>query len=354
MTASVGFPAPAPVPAGSRGPAPASPAPAPDAWLAALSPEVSELVARYADPHPLGARVRALLAAEILAATARERQGDAGGPRAALTALAARLRDAGQGTVHQPGVRAVIAHLLAVPAEPAGSYPARLTGQVEALRASVEVGSRRMAALGSAKLHDGDRVLVHDYAATSTQAVLTAAAAQGKRLDVVATACRTRRAHGLRAAQEARRAGHRASVVTDAGAVWALTHTGVRLAFLGADGIRADGTFLATPGAHALCLAGQAAGVPVHVVTDLWKLLPAIGPDVTATNLETDPDGAPEAALWAQEGLGALNPLVDIVPGHLLTSFLTESGEIAPAAFGATAAATYGSGSPLLRQGGAA
>jgi ribose 1,5-bisphosphate isomerase len=203
-------------------------------------------------------------------------------------------------------------------------------------------------------LRDGDRVLVHDYAATSTQAVLTAAADQGKRLMVVATACRTRRAHGLRAAQEAQRAGHQASVVTDAGAVWALTHTEVRLALLGADGIRADGTFLATPGAHALCLAGRAADVPVHVVTDLWKLLPGIGSEVAATNREPDPDGVPEAAGWAAAGLGFLNPLVDIVPGHLLTSFITESGEIAPADFGATAAATYGSGTPLLGQDGAA
>jgi translation initiation factor 2B subunit (eIF-2B alpha/beta/delta family) len=325
-----------------------------DAWLAACSPQVRELVSRYADPHPLGARVRALLAAEILAATAREWTGDAAGLRAELSALAVRLRDVGQGTVHQPGVRAVIAHLLRLPAESAASYPARLSDRVEALLRSAELGSRRMADLGAAKLRDGDRVLVHDYAATSTQAVLTAAAAQGKRLDVVATACRTRRAHGLRAAQEAQRAGHQASVVTDAGAVWALTLTRVRLALLGADGIRADGTFLATPGAHALCLAGQAVGVPVHVVTDLWKLLPEIGPDVAATNLEPDPDGVPEAAQWAAAGLAALNPLVDIVPGQLLTSFLTESGEVTPADFGATAAATYGSGTPLLGQDGAA
>jgi translation initiation factor 2B subunit (eIF-2B alpha/beta/delta family) len=329
------------------------PTPAPqisDAWLAARSPQVRELMARYADPHPLGARLRALLAAQTLAATAAEWTGNPAGLPAELSALAAHLRDVGQGTVHQPGVRAVIDHVLQLPAEPAVSYPERLSSQVEALRRSVELGSRRMAGLGAAKLRDGDRVLVHDYAATSTQAVLTAAAGQGKRLQVIATACRTRRAHGLRAAQEAQQAGHQASVVSDAGAVWALAHAGVRLALLGADGICADGTFLATPGAHALCLAGRATGVPVHVVTDLWKLLPGIGPEVAATNLEPDPDGVPEAAEWAAAGLGFLNPLVDIVPGDLLTSFITESGEIAPASFGATAATTYGSGSPLLDQ----
>jgi translation initiation factor 2B subunit (eIF-2B alpha/beta/delta family) len=309
---------------------------------------------RYADPHPLGARVRALLAAEALAATARDWPPGAPGLPAELSVLAAYLRDVGQGTVHQPGVRTVLDHLLRLPVDPADSYPERLSAEVDGLRRSVEVGSRRMAELGAGKLRDGDRVLVHDYSATSTQAVLTAAAAHGKRLTVVATACRTRRAHGLRAAQEARAAGHQASVVTDAGAVWALTHTEVRLALLGADGIRADGTFLATPGAHALCLAGRSAGVPVHVVTDLWKLLPRIGPEVAATNLEPDPDGVPEVGEWAADGLGFLNPLVDIVPGHLLTSFLTERGEIEPADFGTTAAATYGSGSPLLGTDGAA
>ncbi|HEX3711251.1 MAG TPA: hypothetical protein VHV09_00535 [Trebonia sp.] len=338
MTASV----PAPAPPGS------------DTWLAARSPQVRELMARYADPHPLGSQVRALLAAETLAATAYEWTGNTPDLHAELSALAAHLRDVGQGTVHQPGVRAVIDHVLRLPIEPAASYAERLSDQVEALRRSVELGSRRMAELGARKLRDGDRVLVHDYAATSTQAVLTAAASQGKQLKVVATACRTRRAHGLRAAQEAQRVGHQASVVTDAGAVWALTHTDVRLALLGADGICADGTFLATPGAHALCLAGRAADVPVHVVTDLWKLLPRIGPEVAATNLELDPDGMPEAGEWSAAGLGFLNPLVDIVPGHLLTSFITESGEIAPVDFGTTAAAAYGSGTPLLDQDGAA
>ncbi|HET6191277.1 MAG TPA: hypothetical protein VFE59_30275 [Trebonia sp.] len=333
---------------------PAAAPPGSDAWIAARSPRVRELIERYADPHPLGARVRALLAAQALAATAADWAPGAPGLPAELSALAAYLRDVGQGTVHQPGVRTVLDHLLRLPAEPAGCYAERLSGAADGLRRSVELGSRRMAQLGAAKLRDGDRVLVHDYAATSTQAVLTEAAAQGKRLTVVATACRTRRAHGLRAAQEARRAGHEAAIVTDAGAVWALTRTGVRLALLGADGIRADGTFLATPGAHALCLAGRAAGVPVHVVTDLWKLLPEIGPEVAAINVEPDADGVPEAGEWAADGLAFLNPLVDIVPGHLLTSFLTERGEVEPAGFGGAAAATYGSGSPLLDVGGAA
>jgi translation initiation factor 2B subunit (eIF-2B alpha/beta/delta family) len=52
----------------------------------------------------------------------------------------------------------------------------------------------------------------------------------------------------------------------------------------------------------------------------------------------------PEAQGWAQLGYGVLNPLVDITPGHYLTSFITEFGELEPATVGAVARAKYGFG----------
>ena len=107
-----------------------------------------------------------------------------------------------------------------------------------------------------------------------------------------------------------------------------------------------DGTLLTTPGALTVAMAGNADGVPVHAVTDLWKLLDAIGPEIQETNEEADPDGVPEALSWAEQGFGFLNPLVDIVPGRYLTSYLTEFGQLEPSSVGEVARAKYGLGIP--------
>ena len=121
-------------------------------------------------------------------------------------------------------------------------------------------------------------------------------------------------------------------------------HYGIQRAFIGADAVMDDGTALTTPGAMVIAMVGQAQGSPVHVVTDLWKLLETLGPEMQAVNEEPDADGVPEAMEWAEQGYGFLNPLVDIIPGHYLTSYITEFGEIEPAAVGEIARARYGLG----------
>ena len=83
-----------------------------------------------------------------------------------------------------------------------------------------------MARVGADLLVDGDRVLVHDFADRSTQAVVRRAADDGKHLTVVATACRSRRTDGIRVARESVAVGHEAVVVTDAGVGWAVASMG--------------------------------------------------------------------------------------------------------------------------------
>jgi translation initiation factor 2B subunit (eIF-2B alpha/beta/delta family) len=259
--------------------------------------------------------------------------------------LSAELLTVGQGTAHQPGVRNMVRYMLSVDFSGRSEDVAeRLSSRLEEARESVTTASQAMASTGAALLNDGDRILVHDFADRSTQAVVTAAAKQGKRLDVVATACRSRRADGIRVAKESLAVGHRATVVTDAGVAWVMGHYGIARAFVGADAVMDDGTVLTTPGAQVIAMVGQINGVPVHVVTDLWKLLDTLGPEMQAINEEPDADGVPEAQGWAQLGYGVLNPLVDITPGHYLTSFITEFGELEPATVGAVARAKYGFG----------
>lgn len=313
--------------------------------MESLPPAARQAVVAFADPHPPGARARALYAATALYEVARAWPREEPGLEQALRKLADQLLVVGQGTAHQPGVRNMVTYMLSGDISgPSGDVAASLFRRLEEAKRSVTTASATMSATGSALLRDGDRILVHDFADRSTQAVVTAAAEQGKKLDVIATACRSRRADGIRVAKEAHAVGHKATVVTDAGVAWVMGHYGVKAAFIGADAVMSDGTVLTTPGALVIAMVGETSGVPVHAVTDLWKLLLAVGPEIQEINEQPDADGVPEAQTWADQGYGFLNPLVDIVPGHYLTSFITEFGHVDPSAVGEVARAKYGFG----------
>ena len=317
-------------------------------WLESLPSEVQEAYLAFSDPHPHGARARALYAATGLCELARAWPPDRVGLEEALHELADRFLTVGQGTAHQPGVRNMITFMLAAAsAGPSGDIAPRLLARLEEAKSADRTGSAAIAVEGAALLDDGDRVLVHDFADRSTQAVVTKAAEQGKTLHVIATACRSRRADGLRVATEAARAGHRATVVTDAGIGWVMGHYDVKAALVGADAVLSDGTLMTTPGALVVAMVGNAAGVPVYAATDLWKLVDAIGPEIQEVNEEPDPDGVPEAVSWAEQGFGFLNPLVDIVPGTYLTGYITEFGRLEPTAVGDVARARYGFGNAV-------
>ena len=316
-----------------------------ETWISSLPLEAQRAVLAFADPHPPGARARAVYAAIALHEVARAWPADQPGLEDALNQLASELLAVGQGTAHQPGVRNMVRAMLSLDLSgPSDAVAARLSCRLEEAKESVTTASEAMSSTGAALLNDGDRILVHDFADRSTQAVVTAAAKQGKRLDVIATACRSRRADGIRVAKEALAVGHRATVVTDAGVAWVMGHYGVRRAFIGADAVMSDGTALTTPGALVIGMVGETSGVPVHVVTDLWKLLEELSPELQAINEEPDADGVPEAETWAEQGYGFLNPLVDIVPGLYVTSFITEFGELEPRTVGEIARAKYGLG----------
>src|SRR5205823_5457835 len=147
------------------------------------------------------------------------------------------------------------------------------------------------AQLGADLLKDGDAVLVNDFGPSSMHAVVARAARDGKRLHVFATACHTRRAHGIRAAQEAKKLGHDATVVTDAGVGWVISRGSIRAAFIGADSFLPDGSVLTTNGALAIACVGAQYQMPVYSIYDLWKLLPAWTPALTELNNLADPDG---------------------------------------------------------------
>jgi methylthioribose-1-phosphate isomerase len=316
-----------------------------DAWMAALPPAVLKPVLAFADPHPPGARARAQLAAQALMELVRAWPGDGRNLAAAVDELVGHLHAAGQTTLHQPGVRNMIETVLAGGVEgPRAAVVARMTAAYERASRTMDEASETMARAGSGLVSDGDRILVHDFADRSTQAVVRQAAADGNRLTVVATACRSRRTDGIRVARESLEVGHRAIVVTDAGVGWAVASMGLRLCLIGADAVLTDGSILTTPGALTIALVGRRTAVPVYAVTDLWKIMPEVSPELRALNEIEDPDGAPESLEWKAAGYEFRNPLVDVVPGDALTGLITEAGIISPADAGQIAHERYGLG----------
>ncbi len=316
-----------------------------DRWIDALPFDVSSPVRAFADPHPPGARARAQLAGQAVLALVAGWSGSDDALATAVDDLVGHLHSVGQTTLHQPGVRNMIDTILAGGIEgPRDVVVARMSLAYERATQAMAEATTLMARVGADLLVDGDRVLVHDFADRSTQAVVRGAADDGKHLTVVATACRSRRTDGIRVARESVAVGHDAIVVTDAGVGWAVASMGLRLCLIGADAILPDGSVLTTPGALTIALVGQRSSVPVYVVTDLWKTMPLIPPELLALNAEEDPDGVPEALEWKEAGFGYRNPLVDIVPGDALTGIISEAGIIPPATVGQTAQEMYGIG----------
>ena len=314
-------------------------------WIEALPPAVRRPVLAFADPRPPGARARAQLAAQAVIELVRGWPEDASGMAGAIAELVEQLHTVGQTTLHQPGVRNMLDTVLAGGVD--GSREevlARMIAAYDAATAAMAGAAETIAATGASLVQTGDRILVHDFADRSTQAVVREAAAHGKHLTVVASACRSRRTDGIRVARESREVGHEAIVVTDAGVGWAVASMGLRLALIGADAILPDGSVLTSPGALAIALTGQRYGVPVYAATDLWKIMAEMPAELAALNEVEDPDGVPEALDWRAAGYGFRNPLVDVVPGDALTGLVTEAGLLPPAHAGRVARERYGLG----------
>ena len=262
---------------------------------------------------------------------------------AAIDDLVAHIQAVGQSTIHQPQIPNYLRYVIGpgVPDDPAEA--ARLLG------ARAAEGERltqraidRCAELGAGLLADGDQIIVTDFSPSSSHAVMVRAARDGKVLTVYVPACYTRRSNGYKAAHEARAMGHRPVIVTDAGTGWVLTRGGIRAAFMGADAFLPDGSLLTTNGALAVASIANHLGIEVYGVYDLWKYMPAWIPELDVLNDLEDPDAVPDAERWAADGFRYLNPLVDLVPGRLLTACITDAGIIAPDEVGAAALALYG------------
>jgi translation initiation factor 2B subunit (eIF-2B alpha/beta/delta family) len=308
-----------------------------------LPPAVRHALDVFSDPHPPGAVERARWAGRAVVELARAWPPDQPGLPDAVDRLVETVRTIGQSTAHQPQIPNYLRFVIGagIPDDPVAA--ARQLGERAAEgEAMTQRAIDRCAELGAGLLADGDAIVVTDFSPSSSHAIMVRAARDGKHLRVYVPACYTRRSNGFRAATEAREMGHEAVITTDAGTGWVLTRGGVRAAFMGADAFLPDGSLLTTNGALAVASIANHLGIEVYGVYDLWKLLPAWTPELTVLNDLEDPDAVPDAPRWAAAGFRYLNPLVDLVPGSLLTACITDAGIVAPGDVAGLAEQRYG------------
>ena len=191
----------------------------------------------------------------------------------------------------------------------------------------------RLAAEGAKLLSSVETVLVHDYS-SSVMAVLRASAAAGKRLAVIATAAEPV-GGGRRVASESAAVGHRATLIPDTGTARLLDD--VDAVLVGVETAYLDGALANTVGTYAIALLAREAGLPVFALTDCLKIerrRPAGHAELRAELLVQWPDRPPPP------GVDVRTEVLDLIPGDLLTAYVTERGVIAPSGLAAVYAAS--------------
>lgn len=126
---------------------------------------------------------------------------------------------------------------------------------------------------------------------------------------------------GRRLAEMLAAKGFDVTLIVDAAASYIIDRGLVDAVFLGCDAILDDGSIANKIGSKMIALSARDAGMPVNVVTDLWKAA------VYGFDLEEHPE---EEVYAGGLGLRSLNPYFEILPRRLITAFITELGVLRP------------------------
>jgi methylthioribose-1-phosphate isomerase len=198
---------------------------------------------------------------------------------------------------------------------------------------------RAIAGVGAALLSDGDAVLTHCNAgglATGGEgtalAMITGAAALGKRLHVYADETRPLWQGARLTAWEMVQAGIPVTVITDSMAAWTMKTRGIKAVVVGADRIAANGDTANKIGTYGVALSAKAHGIPFYVAAPSTTFDLGL-PDGSAIPIEErDPRevSAPFGTPLTPEGAVVFNPAFDVTPYPLITALVTEKGVLRP------------------------
>lgn len=192
---------------------------------------------------------------------------------------------------------------------------------------------------GAELLKDGTGVLTHCNAgglATAGDgtalAVIFAAAAQGKTLQVFADETRPLLQGARLTTWELQQRGVPATLICDSMAGWAMKEGRIQAVITGADRIAANGDAANKIGTYSVALLAKAHGIPFYVAapSSTFDLELPTGADIPIEQRDPAEVTHGFGKQTAPEGIGVYNPAFDVTPAELIEAIVTEHGLIRP------------------------
>lgn len=207
----------------------------------------------------------------------------------------------------------------------------------------IEVEDRAMCAAigrhGAALLRDGQGVLTHCNAgglATAGDgtalAVIFAAAAEGKQLQVYADETRPLLQGARLTAWELQQRGVPVTLICDNMAGWVMHEGRVQAVIVGADRITANGDAANKIGTYSVALLAKAHGIPFYVAapTSTFDLSLATGAEIPIEQRSSKEITHGFGRQTAPDGVAVYNPAFDVTPADHISAIITERGLIQP------------------------
>ncbi|MBI5758663.1 MAG: S-methyl-5-thioribose-1-phosphate isomerase [Planctomycetales bacterium] len=208
---------------------------------------------------------------------------------------------------------------------------------------SIEAEDRAMCAAigrhGAELLPDCCGVLTHCNAgglATAGDgtalAVIFAAAAQGKSIQVYADETRPLLQGARLTAWELQQRNIPVTVICDSMAGWVMKERRVQAVIVGADRIAANGDTANKIGTYSVALLAKAHGIPFYVAapSTTFDLSLASGDQIPIEERAADEITHSFGRQTAPTGVGVYNPAFDVTPAEYITALVTERGVIRP------------------------
>jgi methylthioribose-1-phosphate isomerase len=265
---------------------------------------------------------------------------DAGGLARDVEAAAAELGSARPTAVN---LRWAVDRMRAALARSAAAGPAAareaLVGEAVAMLEEDRALCRRIGEHGARLIEDGDTVLTHCNAGALATAgdgtalsVVYAAAAQGKRVRVLADETRPLLQGARLTAWELRERGVDVTVLCDGASASAMAAGRVSKVIVGADRIAANGDVANKVGTLPVAIAAARHGVPFLVAAP-YSTLDRETPDGASIPIEER--AGDEVAFCGgrrvvPEGVRVWNPAFDVTPADLVAAIITDRGVFRP------------------------
>jgi methylthioribose-1-phosphate isomerase len=224
-----------------------------------------------------------------------------------------------------------------------GASAAQVHDRLLAEARSIEAEDRAMCTAigrhGAELLPDGCGVLTHCNAgglATAGDgtalAVIFAAAAQGKSIQVYADETRPLLQGARLTAWELQQRGVPVTVICDSMAGWVMKERRVQAVIVGADRIAANGDTANKIGTYSVALLAKAHGIPFYVAapSTTFDLSLASGDQIPIEERAADEITHGFGRQTAPTGVGVYNPAFDVTPAEYITALVTERGLIRP------------------------